>query len=121
LLQQRVSYSLPRLDRRADDLLAETVTINGPLVGATYVMFVNVFDAGGNGNPLTVKPNVFLVPGTDAGNLTVTPASQTVTLGHSADVTLNWSGLASGRWLGILNYSDGTTGIGSTFVSITSP
>jgi hypothetical protein len=44
-----------------------------------------------------------------------------VTLGNSADVTLNWSGLASGRWLGILNYSDGTTAIGSTFVSITSP
>ena len=46
---------------------------------------------------------------------------QAVTLGHSADVTLNWSGLASGRWLGVLNYSDGTNAIGSTFVSITSP
>jgi hypothetical protein len=100
---------------------SETVTINGPLVGATYVMFINVFDAGGNGNPLTVKPNVFLVPSTDSGNLTVTPASQSVTLGHSADVTLNWSGLASGRWLGILNYNDGTNAIGSTTVSITSP
>lgn len=100
---------------------SETVTINGPLVGATYVMFINVFDAGGNGNPLTVKPNVFLVPGSDSGNLTVTPASQSVTLGHSADVTLNWAGLASGRWLGILRYNDGTNAIGSTFVSITSP
>ena len=99
----------------------ETVTITNPVIGATYVMFVNVFDAGGNGNPLTVKPNVFLVPTTDSGNLAVTPASQSVTLGHSADVTLNWSGLASGRWLGILNYNDGTNAIGSTFVSITSP
>jgi subtilisin family serine protease len=100
---------------------SETVTINGPLVGATYVVFVNVFDAGGEGNPLTVKPNVYLVPSSDSGNLTVTPASQSVTLGHSADVTLNWSSLASGRWLGILNYNDGTNAIGSTFVSITSP
>jgi hypothetical protein len=105
----------------AGSTASETVTIRGPLVGATYVMFVNVFDAGGNGNPLTVKPNVFLVPSSDSGNLAVTPASQSVTLGNSAEVTLNWSGLASGRWLGILNYSDGTTAIGSTFVSITSP
>lgn len=105
----------------AGSTASETVTIRGPLVGATYVMFVNVFDAGGNGNPLTVKPNVFLVPGSDSGNLTVTPASQSVTLGNPANLTLNWSGLASGRWLGLLNYDDGTTGIGSTFVSITSP
>jgi hypothetical protein len=96
----------------------ETVTIRGPLVGATYVVFVNVFDAGGNGNPLTVKPNVYLVPSSDSGNLAVTPASQSVTLGNPANVTLNWSGLASGRWLGILNYNDGTNPIGSTFVSI---
>jgi hypothetical protein len=34
---------------------------------------------------------------------------------------MNWSGLASGRWLGILDYNDGTNPIGSTFVSITSP
>ena len=105
----------------AGSTASETVTIRGPVVGATYVMFVNVFDAGGNGNPLTVKPNVFLVPGSDSGNLTVTPASQSVTLGNPANLTLNWSGLASGRWLGLLNYDDGTTGIGSTFVSITSP
>jgi subtilisin family serine protease len=100
---------------------SETVTINGPLVGATYVVFVNVFDAGGEGNALTVKPNVFLVPGSDSGNLTVTPASQSVTLGNPANVTLNWSGLASGRWLGILDYNDGTNAIGSTTVSVTSP
>jgi subtilisin family serine protease len=97
---------------------SETVTIRGPLVGATYVVFVNVFDAGGNGNPLTVKPNVYLVPSSDSGNLAVTPASQSVTLGNPANVALNWSGLASGRWLGILNYNDGTNPIGSTFVSI---
>jgi hypothetical protein len=80
-----------------------------------------VFDAGGNGNPLTVMPNIFLVPTTDSGNMTATPTSQPVTLGDPATVTLNWSGLASGRWLGIVNYSDGTNAIGSTRVSITSP
>jgi hypothetical protein len=36
-------------------------------------------------------------------------------------VTLNWSGLASGRYLGNVNYDDGTNPIGSKLVSITSP
>ena len=63
-------------------------------------------------------PNVFLVPNSNAGNLTATPASQSVTLGNSANVTLNWSGLASGRWLGMLNYDDGTNTIGRTLVSV---
>jgi hypothetical protein len=61
------------------------------------------------------------VPSSDSGNLAVTPASQSVTLGNPANVTLNWSGLASGRWLGILDYNDGTNAIGSTTVSVTSP
>jgi subtilisin family serine protease len=100
---------------------SESLTIANPVAGRTYALFVNVFDAGGNGNPLTVMPNIFLVPTTDSGNMTATPTSQPVTLGDPATVTLNWSGLASGRWLGIVNYSDGTNAIGSTRVSITSP
>jgi hypothetical protein len=35
-----------------------------------------------------------------------------------ATVTLGWSGLATGRYLGIENYGDGTSAIGSTLVSI---
>jgi hypothetical protein len=36
-------------------------------------------------------------------------------------VTLNWTGLsAGGRWLGRVEYGDGTNVIGSTLVSITS-
>ncbi|HEY7421790.1 MAG TPA: hypothetical protein VH541_07255, partial [Gaiellaceae bacterium] len=96
----------------------ETVTLRNP--SGSYVLFVNVFAApGGNGGALTVKPNVFVVPNSAAGNLTATPTSQSVTLGKPTTVTLNWSGLASGRWLGIVNYSDGTSNIGSTLVSIT--
>jgi subtilisin family serine protease len=97
----------------------ETVTVRPPAAGATYALFVNVFAApGGNGSALTVLPNVFVVPNVDSGNLTVTPASQSVTLGNPANVTLSWSGLASGRYLGRVNYNDGTNPIGSTLVSI---
>ena len=63
-------------------------------------------------------PNVFLVPNSAAGNLSATPTSQPVTLGNPATVTLNWSGLAAGRWLGVVNYSDGTNNIGLTMVSV---
>ena len=98
---------------------SESVTTVPPSDGATYAMFINVFAApGGDGSPLTVMPNVFQVPNSNAGNLTVTPASQSVTLGNPASVTLNWSGLASGRYLGIVNYDDGTNAIGSTLVSV---
>lgn len=112
---------LTLVGQSAGSTASESLTLNNPVAGRTYALFVNVFNAGGEGNPLTVMPNVFLVPTTDSGNLTVTPAAQSVTLGNPANVTLNWSGLASGRWLGVLNYSDGTNTIGSTTVSITSP
>jgi subtilisin family serine protease len=113
-----VGSTLSFVGQSAGSSATETVTVRNPTVGATYEMFVNVFDAGGDGNALTVMPNVFLVPNSSAGNLTVTPASQSVTLGNSTSATLNWSGLSSGRWLGIVNYDDGTNAIGSTLVAI---
>jgi subtilisin family serine protease len=99
---------------------SESVTFKPLAAGATYATYVNVFAAPGgtDGSPLTVKPNSFVVPNSNAGNLTVTPASQSVTLGNPANVTLNWSSLASGRYLGSVNYDDGTSAIGSTLVSI---
>ena len=80
---------------------SESLTLRNPVAGNTYALFVNVFDAGGEGNPLTVMPNIFLVPNTDSGNMTATPTSQSVTLGNPAPVTLNWTGLACGRGLGM--------------------
>jgi subtilisin family serine protease len=105
----------------AGSTATETVTRSNP-TPATYAMFVNVFALpGGNGTPVTVQPNVFVVPSTDSGNLTATPTSQPVTTGTPATVTLGWSGLAPGRWLGLVNFGDGTSTIGTTQVSITSP
>ena len=106
------------IGQSAGSSASESVTFVPRQTGATYGMYVNVFAAGGDGNPLTVMPNAFVVPNSNAGNLTATPASQSVTLGNPASVTLNWSGLASGRWLGIVNYDDGTNAIGSTLVAV---
>jgi hypothetical protein len=91
------------------------VTVANP--SGNYVLFVNAFAAPSGS--VTAKSNVFVVPSTNAGNLTATPASQAVTSAHAATVTLSWSGLASGRYLGIVTYGDGTSSVGQTLVSIT--
>jgi subtilisin family serine protease len=114
---KNVSGVLHLVGVSAGGTATETVTVRNP--SGDYVLFVNVFAApGGNGTALTVLPNVFVVPNSDAGNLTATPTSQPVTLGGHPTVTLNWSGLSSGRWLGLVNYGDGTSTLGSTLVSI---
>ncbi|HEY2740687.1 MAG TPA: S8 family serine peptidase [Gaiellaceae bacterium] len=120
-LYRVIGSTLSFVGASAGGTASESLTLNNPVAGRTYALFTNVFDAGGEGNPLTVKPNIFLVPTTDSGNLTATPTTQSVTLGNPATVTLGWTALPSGRWLGLVNYSDGTSTIGSTTVSITSP
>ncbi|MEU8224273.1 S8 family serine peptidase [Kribbella sp. NPDC048915] len=59
--------------------------------------------------------------GQAAGNLTVTPASQQVTVAGQTSVTASWTGLTPGaRYLGQLRYSDGADGSGSTLVRVDS-
>jgi subtilisin family serine protease len=61
----------------------------------------------------------WLVGDADEGNLTVS-APATATLGATATVDLNWSGLtADTRYLGSVAYDDGADEIGETLVSIT--
>jgi subtilisin family serine protease len=93
----------------------ESVTL---AAAGTYDIYVVLFDYPGTTIP-AVKHHAFVVPGTAAGNLTVTPATQAVTNGAKASVTLNWSGLTAGaRYLGVVTYSDGTSVVGETLVSI---
>jgi hypothetical protein len=55
------------------------------------------------------------------GNLTVTPASQQVTVAAQATVTASWTGLTAGtRYLGQLQFTDGANGSGSTIVRVDS-
>ena len=74
---------------------------------------------GGATGPFTVTHHAYVVPNAAAGNMTVTPASQAITTAVPATVTVGWSGLAAGsRFLGVVDYSNGTSGIGSTIVAV---
>lgn len=92
----------------------EDVTIVGPEPGR-YDVYVTLFA----GPPVTAKLNTFLVGDTAVGNAAVTPTSQPATLGQPTSVTLTWTGLTAGRWLGWVGFSDGGTGTGLTVVTIT--
>ena len=90
---------------------SESVTFKPLQTGANYAMFVDVFAApGGDGSPLTVMPTrsscrtAMREPDRHTG-LTVGDAGE-------PGVTLNWTGLVSGRYLGIVNYNDERTGSG---------
>ena len=94
----------------------ESVTLTGPAAG-TYTVTIDYFD--GATETLDVKLNSFALDGTSKGNLTVTPASASVTTGTPVSLTAAWTGLAAGtRYLGAVNYSDGTAALGRTLVNI---
>ena len=77
------------------------------------------FALGGNLTEQDVKLRTFAVGPTNAGNLTVTPASRQVTLAQQVTFTLGWSGLTAGtRYLGVVEYSDGSATHGSTLVTV---
>ncbi len=97
----------------------ETVTLNSP-AAATYEFYVNLFaSAPGGATTATITPDTWVIGDAAAGNLTATPASQSVTTGQAATVGLNWTGLTAGlRYLGVVSFSDGTATVGRTFVGV---
>jgi Subtilase family/Fibronectin type-III domain/PA domain/Peptidase inhibitor I9 len=94
----------------------ETVNLTAP---GDYSAFVDVFAL-----PVasaTVTSYTWSVPATNNGNVTVTPAAQSVTSATAAPVTVAWSGLTSGRhYLGYVDYGDGTSTIGRSVVTVDS-
>jgi subtilisin family serine protease len=87
------------------------------LGAGTFNIYVVLFAAPST--PLTTNLNTFVVPAAAAGNLTATPASQSVTLGGNATVNLSWSGLSPAtRYAGVLTFSDGTNTVGRTIINI---
>ncbi|MCL1870242.1 MAG: S8 family serine peptidase [Promicromonosporaceae bacterium] len=92
----------------------ESVTLTNP--SGKYAVFAHLYAAPSGSQ--VVHINGFAVTAGAAGNLTATPASQTVTTAKTATVTLGWSGLAAAtRYLGLVTYGDGTSTLGQTIVT----
>jgi subtilisin family serine protease len=111
---------------------AGTTTLVGSSAGGTAEESVSITDAGsydiyvvvfaqpgGATGPVAVHFHSFVVPAA-ASSLTATPATQSVTVGVRATVTVGWSGLTAGtHYLGVVDYTDGSAAIGSTIVAAT--
>jgi hypothetical protein len=66
-----------------------------------------------------VKLHTFMVGPTPAGNLSAVPPSQPVTAAGAANVTVTWTGLTAGtRYLGVVEYGNGSTVVGRTVIAI---
>jgi subtilisin family serine protease len=109
--------TLTLVGQSAGGTAEEIVTLTDPEAG-DYEMYVDLF-AAPTGTALTVEPNTWVVGSGAVGNLTASPASQSVTTGRPATVTIDWSGLTAGvRYLGQVRYGNGTDEIGQTIVTI---
>ncbi|ADB31458.1 protease-associated PA domain protein [Kribbella flavida DSM 17836] len=94
----------------------EEVNLPAPAAGS-YDVYVDLY-AGANEQ--AVKLHHWELT-TAAGNLTATPASQSVQAAGQTSVTATWTGLTTGtRYLGLLSYTDGADGSGSTVVRVDS-
>jgi len=95
----------------------ESVTVTAP---GTYDVYVVQFSLAPGLTEQDVRFHAFVVAPGSAGNLTATPASQPATLGGLANVTVGWSGLAAGtRYLGVIEFGDGSVVRGQTIVAVT--
>ena len=81
----------------------EQVTIPAPTAG-TYLVVANIYSAP---NPMTWDMTYANVaPGAGQGAFTATPNPLTVTRGEEVSYDLSWSGLAAGKYLGVVQYGD---------------
>ena len=105
-----------RVDESAGATAQEQVDVVNPVAG-DWTLVVHGWETDGADSNYTLF--TWLVDSADAGNMTVTAPAVAV-LGATETVTVAWSGLTAGtRYLGIVGYSNGTSEIGGTLVSIT--
>ncbi|WP_180687401.1 S8 family serine peptidase [Streptomyces gossypiisoli] len=88
----------------------------------TYEVYVNQFALPEGATSQTYTLHTWLI-GPDSRPdrpATVTPAEQRVALGGTADVTVSWRDLPTGRtYLGLVGYDDGTGTVGTTLLTVT--
>lgn len=96
----------------------ELVELVDPQAGP-YVVYVDLFALAEGETSVGAEQYSWTLGSASAGNLTVDPASQPVTIGRPVTVTATWSGLtADNRWLGRIDYGNGAETIGSTVLLI---
>jgi hypothetical protein len=85
----------------------------------TYDVYVVQFSLAAGVMEQDVKTNAFVVGTGTVGNLSVTPASQKATFAGPAPFTATWTGLTAGtRYLGVIEFGNGSTVIGQTVVQV---
>nr|WP_308129484.1 S8 family peptidase [Actinoplanes polyasparticus] len=86
----------------------------------SYDIYIVQFALPAGLGELDVVHHSWVVGDTAAGNLTASPATQSVTRGQATTVTAAWTGLTAGaRYLGLIAYGDGTARIGQTVLQVT--
>lgn len=97
----------------------EIVTPDSPAAGG-YDVYVDLWALAPGETEHEAMAFDWSVGSAAAGNLAVTPESQSVTTGSAASLTVSWNGLAAGtRYLGRISYGDGSDPVGSTLVYVT--
>jgi subtilisin family serine protease len=110
------SGALTLVGSSAGGTSAERIDLGTPSAG-TYRLYAHGWQTDGTSAVYTLFS--WLVPSTAAGNMTVASSTSSATVGGTATVTTSWSGLTAGtKYLGRISYSDGTSEIGSTIVSV---
>jgi subtilisin family serine protease len=95
----------------------ESVTM---LEGGRYDVYVVQFALADELKEQDVKLHSFALGASHAGNFTVSPASAPAGLGQRVTFMLNWNGLTAGtRYLGVVEFGDGTAVRNRTLVLVT--
>ena len=96
----------------------EQVDLVNPAAGA-YTVYVHGFATDGPDANYTLF--VWKLGSADAGNLSVSGAPASATIGGQSTLTVSWSGLTAGkRWLGAVDFGNGSSTVGSTLVRVNS-
>jgi hypothetical protein len=99
---------------------AEEVNLVNPPAGS-YKVYVHGWQTAG-GAPSPFKLHTWLLGTADAGNMTVAPASATVTTGSTGTITLTFNSLVGGtKYLGSVAYGGGAASTAPTIVRVNTP
>ncbi len=103
----------------ADGDSNEEVTVVNTGAAATYIVLIDGFDTNGPSANATLFR--WTLGSTDAGNTTVSGVGPAVT-GVTQTHTATFTGLAAAtRYFGAVEYSDGTSSVGRTYLSVKTP